>query len=56
MKIMNLEGRKVLVTGGQGFLGSNLCKKFKETGAEVFAPSKKQLNLTNRTNVEEKFS
>ena len=56
MKITNLRGKKILVTGGKGFLGSNLCKKFRENGAKVFAPSKKQLNLINLTNVEETFS
>ncbi len=30
-------GRRVLVTGGLGFVGSNLCRKLADLGAEVLA-------------------
>ncbi len=33
-------GRKVLVTGGSGFLGSHLCRKLHHNGAEVHATSR----------------
>lgn len=33
-------GRKVLVTGGSGFLGSHLCRRLCELGAEVHATSR----------------
>ena len=31
----NLDGKKVLITGGLGFIGSNLVHKFHDLGAEV---------------------
>lgn len=33
-------GRKVLVTGGSGFLGSHLCRRLHHNGAEVHATSR----------------
>ena len=30
-------GRKVLVTGGLGFIGSNLCRTLADLGAQVLA-------------------
>lgn len=33
-------GERVLVTGGAGFLGSNLCRRLVEVGAEVHATSR----------------
>jgi len=33
--LKEFNGRKVVVTGGAGFIGSNLCKKLVELGAEV---------------------
>jgi UDP-glucuronate decarboxylase len=32
--------QKVLVTGGSGFLGTHLCRRLVESGAEVYATSR----------------
>ena len=34
---MNLKGKKVLVTGAEGFIGSHLTERLVELGAEVTA-------------------
>lgn len=40
-------GKKVLVTGGNGFLGSHLVKKLRELGATVTAPTHKEYDLVD---------
>ena len=37
-----LSGQKVLVTGASGFIGSHLCRRLSENGAEVHAVSRSQ--------------
>lgn len=37
MGLMNMNNKKILVTGGAGFLGSNLCRKLLECGNYVIA-------------------
>lgn len=43
---------KIFVTGGNGFLGKSLCKKLIEIGYEVIAPTSKECNLFNYSNLE----
>ncbi|MBL76894.1 MAG: GDP-fucose synthetase [Chloroflexi bacterium] len=43
---MNLKDKRILVTGGNGFLGRNLLKKLKQSGArEVSSPSSNEFDL-----------
>ena len=39
---------RVLLTGGSGFVGSNLARVFGARGADVVAPSHAELDLTDR--------
>jgi GDP-L-fucose synthase len=46
-------GKRVLVTGGAGFLGSLVAAKVRERGASgVFTPRSREFNLTRREDVE----
>ena len=49
---MNLSGKKVLITGGSGFLGKRLIARFREAGSEVFAPRRSECDLTRREDLE----
>lgn len=41
------KNKKILITGGSGFIGSALVKKLKSLDARVFAPASRQLDLLN---------
>jgi GDP-L-fucose synthase len=46
-------GKRVLVTGGAGFLGSRIAAKVRERGAsEIFTPRSREFDLTRREDVE----
>jgi GDP-L-fucose synthase len=44
-------GKKVLVTGGHGFLGSYVCKNLESRGATVIEPTHKRYDLVDRDQV-----
>ena len=43
---MRVQGKRVLVTGGSGFLGRHVVSQLRDQGAQVFAPRSKEYNLT----------
>jgi GDP-L-fucose synthase len=53
---VDLAGRRVLVTGGAGFLGSPVCRLLRERGAsEVIVPRSAQYDLTDEAAVARLF-
>lgn len=44
-------GKKVLVTGGHGFLGGYVCEQLKQKGAQVIAPTHADYDLVERDQI-----
>ncbi|MBW3569486.1 MAG: GDP-L-fucose synthase [Gemmatimonadetes bacterium] len=49
-------GRRVLVTGGGGFLGSHLVERLQSLGAEPFVPRRVDFDLTRQADVERLYA
>ncbi|HEU0301184.1 MAG TPA: GDP-L-fucose synthase [Longimicrobium sp.] len=49
-------GRRVLVTGGGGFLGSHLVERLQALGAEPFVPRRAEFDLTRQADVERLYA
>ncbi len=47
--------KKVIITGGAGFLGSYILEKLEKTGCEVFVSRSKDYDLTTEAGVEKMF-
>lgn len=45
---MDLNGQRVVVTGGAGFLGSFVVERLRERGAEVFVPRRREYDLVQQ--------
>lgn len=57
MKIDQFKNKKILVTGANGFVGSNLINELKQQGfTNLLTPSSKELNLINQIDVEKYFN
>jgi len=55
--MINLEAKKIVVTGGAGFLGSFVVKKLKEGGCkDVFVPRSKDYDLRNINAVDKLYN
>jgi GDP-L-fucose synthase len=50
------QGRRVLVTGGGGFVGSNLLPKLRGLGCDVVAPRRAEYDLLDQQQVRRMFS
>lgn len=53
---MNLWNKKILVTGGSGFLGGHVIRKLKKLDVRILAPRHKELDLTNQKSCKKYFS
>jgi len=49
-------GRRVLVTGGSGFLGSHVVDRLRALGADPFAPRREEYDLTRQADVERLYA
>jgi GDP-L-fucose synthase len=49
-------GRRVLVTGGGGFVGRNILPLLQRTGCSLIAPTRKEYDLTEQTDVRRLFA
>ncbi|MBL8240899.1 MAG: GDP-L-fucose synthase [Bryobacterales bacterium] len=55
--MVDLRGKRVVVTGGGGFLGSFVVDKLRERGCEhVFVPRQKEFDLTTEPGIEKMFT
>jgi GDP-L-fucose synthase len=52
---MRLKDKRVLLTGGSGFLGRIVKRKLEQKGAKVFAPRSYEMNLLDFQNVQNYF-
>lgn len=50
------QGKRVLVTGASGFVGSNLRPRLAETGCELICPSRKDYDLLEQVQVRRMFA
>jgi GDP-L-fucose synthase len=53
---MNLKDKRVLITGGRGFVGTNLVNELNSRGVNFYAPSKKDFDLRNELDVHRLFT
>jgi GDP-L-fucose synthase len=53
---MSWRGKNILVTGGNGFLGTHLVNKIKDLGAIVYAPSHNDFDLVHENEIEKMYS
>ena len=55
LRAINLRNKRIIVTGGAGFLGSYVVKKLQKKGAEVFIPKIEDYDLRNIENIKRMF-
>ena len=54
---MELKGKRIVVTGGSGFLGSHLVQRLEKSGcSNIFAPRSRQYDLTRGEAVDQMFA
>ena len=49
------KNKKILVTGGRGFVGSNLINELKQRELNYYAPTKEECDLRKEENVKKLF-
>jgi GDP-L-fucose synthase len=53
---MELKGKKILITGGRGFVGTNLIQELEKQGLTYYAPTKEEYDLRKEEDVKKLFS
>lgn len=53
---MNIAGKKILITGGNGFIGSRVTHYLKQSGVKnIYTPGSKECNLLNQHDIQKLF-